>query len=620
MKKKLTGVKDVMVLLVMLLACLCGASSAHAAMFDDVMVDEVAIPRPQRFRHGSVEYRFRVFNTSLDKTHTVTLEVGDANSSVGKLQRSVSLAPQMQAYLSLWQPEMTLSGYSMLVKVNNKAFTDDVVSLQISGYESYHPYRSSGNAHRLVLVSPSVVGDVRDALEKHTEAWAKASSPHSWGQNEFVLDRASSPVSMWSDAWQAYSAYDSIILTAADMRSLSSPVRTAIQTYVELGGSLMVIGDWSVPAQWRNMGGPMTRTTIKHGVELLPMGWGIVARTTAPQVTDWSEAQFQEVDKELWEPLNTREAEKKSISDSNDEFAVIDSAGVPVRAMVALMLVFAILIGPVNMIIFSYRNQRIWILVTIPAFAIAFSVAALLFALLAEGISPQGRTSTLTMLDQTTGRANTVGWIGLYAPLQPGDGLRFASESQVSLQNRTDSWRHSESADRSIDWSKGQHLNRGWISARVPAYFTYKNSQLRREQLQVTQDANGSVTVVNGLGSDIETLWLTDEQGHTHHCEYPIKAGERVVLTRHPHSDPQKNAPVFESLAKVNWRANPDAVESPLTTSNPTLLKRGMYMATLTDPVFAETGLDGLKRHESRTVVIGRYASTLTDRSEAHAD
>ena len=78
------------------------------------------------------------------------------------------------------------------------------------------------------------------------------------------------------------------------------------------------------------------------------------------------------------------------------------------------MIVFVIVIGPVNLSLLSRWKRRLWLLWTVPAIA-GITVAAVFgYMLVAEGWSRHIRTDIITVKDETTGRATTIGWTAFY--------------------------------------------------------------------------------------------------------------------------------------------------------------------------------------------------------------
>ena len=82
-----------------------------------------------------------------------------------------------------------------------------------------------------------------------------------------------------------------------------------------------------------------------------------------------------------------------------------------------------------------------------------------------------------------------------------------------------------------IDWSRDQHLRRGWMSARIPAHFRLRRGEARRlERLPLSRDNDGSVHVTNQLGASIKKLWLVDDKGTLYTAE-DVTVGQRAALS-----------------------------------------------------------------------------------------
>src|SRR5205807_2362189 len=101
-----------------------------------------------------------------------------------------------------------------------------------------------------------------------------------------------------------------------------------------------------------------------------------------------------------------------------------------------------------------------------------------------------------------------------YSPLTPGDGLHFGPETELTFQGGEDIYYGKrgygyEEEPRgggkafTLDWSIDQHLARGWVSARLPAHFRLRKSEVQRERVTVHRDKDGNLSAVNGLGAEI---------------------------------------------------------------------------------------------------------------------
>ena len=213
-----------------------------------------------------------------------------------------------------------------------------------------------------------------------------------------------------------------------------------------------------------------------------------------------------------------------SVAEANNRFPVVSDFGVPVRGLFLLMLLFAIVIGPVNLIVLSRKKRRIWMLWTVPVISMTTCFAVFLYATFAEGWNRYIRTEGLTILDQRSNRATSIGVTAFYSALTPGDGLHFGYETELTSQTFA-----ATPIPRTVDWTHDQHLGRGWIAARVPAHFKVRKTEVRRERVTVRRGEGARLNIVNGLGADIDQFWLADTDG-TIYFGGSISAGSEVEL------------------------------------------------------------------------------------------
>jgi hypothetical protein len=123
------------------------------------------------------------------------------------------------------------------------------------------------------------------------------------------------------------------------------------------------------------------------------------------------------------------------------------------------MLAFVIIIGPVNIIYLSRHKRRTQMLWTIPAISFATTLLVFAYSLLHEGITPDTRIVGMTVLDQTSHHAVTIGGTAFYCPLTPSGGLHFDFETEATPLIRIG---YGSGTAREVDWTQSQHLGRGW--------------------------------------------------------------------------------------------------------------------------------------------------------------
>ena len=269
------------------------------------------------------------------------------------------------------------------------------------------------------------------------------------------------------------------------------------------------------------------------------------------------------------------------------------------RGIVFIMLAFILVVGPLNIFFCARTNNRIAMLWTIPL--ISFVTCAIVFgySLASEGITPTTRTEAVTILDQVSHRATTLARQAFYTPLTPGDGLRYSHDTEVTPLVDVNNYNGGNS--RELELSQSQHLTRGWITARVPAHFALRKSETRRERLQVQRLSDGRVTVLNGLGSDIQTLWLCDDKGRLFTGE-GLKAGQNLALPSVP-GDGFNAGSSLGALYQGSWVAAHDAL-----MTGPSQVRPGTYLAIMSEAPFIETGLAKPGKARARQTIIGLLA------------
>jgi hypothetical protein len=159
-------------------------------------------------------------------------------------------------------------------------------------------------------------------------------------------------------------------------------------------------------------------------------------------------------------------------------------------------------------------------------------------------------------------------------------------------------WDYGQGTAREVDWTQGQHLGRGWASARVPAHFSVRKAESRRERLQVERSGE-SLEVVNGLGAAITSLWMADTSGRLYQAS-GIAAGQKAQLT----AAPESAGPAGDTGPAALRTDLAVTLFQDMSLSNAaTYLAPGTYLATLDRNPFVENPL-GPKATSARTRAI----------------
>lgn len=590
-------------------------------------------------KHGYIEFRFRVRNTSASATRRVSLQLAPSSTHLQYGLRSgsgyVEVPPGQTAHLRILHPPLPHTGGMLQGTITIDGRTQrDKLHINDNGSHctpSHFTGPSTGRgiseAHIMVSIkTPTVFRDLfsqglppdpsrPESMGTGTPGTGAMSlSPTLAGALEIGIWRSESDVDQWSEQWLAFSRFDAVLLTDSELKSMPQPMWTALRRYVECGGTLCVIGNtWSVPKEWVSMstagnygqyGAVFGNVYIfdedsENSKEAIHRIRGdIISRAGT-----WSAAM------ECENPHYYYGGSTPGFFGNPDSLSKIlpvsHSTGVPVRAISILIIVFAVLIGPVNIYVLSIRNRRIWLLWTVPAISIVASVLVLGTNFLQEGFVRNGSSSTITVLDQRRGESISFGVIGFYSTLTPRSGVEFASSTEATLVGG----RNSRKFDL-FDYPGGEQIfTGGWIQPRVPGYFGIRKAESRKERM-VFQWEETEPSVVNQIGVDIRSLTVCSPDG-TFYKVSNLKAGEKMKLvpsnqSYEGQSRETEQERIMQKFRSFNGWGN---IAGNFETEASQVLFPGSYLAVLENQwnPFLEPGIEGNHLFENKAVVLGYF-------------
>ncbi len=572
---------------------------------------------------GYGEFRATLTNHSKTQAHKVTLllpNYGYDNTwgGVREIRKTVELAPLFTADMTLFSP--ALPSYSSFADVMIDGVRQPEQVTIGNGKVGIIVGHSDGSS--LLLSQQAYKNGVWNAA--NVEQGLKDSS----GEWQIAIQSYEFPVSEWSQNWMSYARFGGVVLLADELAGAPEAVRSALLRYVERGGVLIVAGNWQPPVQWQaRLGGikdgdllpdekddaesPKAYPTPTPEVEpkALPkakpradlpiyyVGFGAIVVTGAVGLENISVNQWKRLRRAM-KNASLGENNYSSLAAINQDFPVVEQFGVPVRGLFLLMLVFVIVIGPVNLIWLAKKKRKIWMLWTIPAISLLTCLIVAGFSLFGEGWNATTKTEALTILDETAHRATTIGWAGFYSPITPSEGLHFSYDTELAPQV-PQYWDYRRTVpERKMDWTNDQHLEAGWIAARIPAFFKVRKSEARRERLNIRLTSDGA-TLVNGLGADIVQVWWADANGKIYSAE-SIAAGAQASM-RATDSNAAASPARLRDAFTGDWLKEFKAfAEKPEDVLMP-----NCYLAVLNGAPFVEEGLKDVKLRAARNLVYG---------------
>jgi len=199
---------------------------------------------------------------------------------------------------------------------------------------------------------------------------------------------------------------------------LSAESQDAICRYVLAGGTAIVAAADSMTA------GPLRDLARKAGNEPLSHGWGSVLSIPALGAGEAERnsrvSQLPVLGPGLWPA-------------TSEMFPVQFIAGLgraPVQVFVLVIVVFAILVGPVNLMVLRRRKKPLLALLTIPLAGFGTTLCILAYGFFHDGVGIRGVNTTCTLLDQRSHQAVSLQAQTLFAGIAPSE---FAMDSDTLL-------------------------------------------------------------------------------------------------------------------------------------------------------------------------------------------
>jgi hypothetical protein len=401
------------------------------------------------------------------------------------------------------------------------------------------------------------------------------------GALDFQLEPSRLPAN-----WLGYTSLRAVVLGPVEWEQLTDGQRSALLAWTASGGDLIFVdGDIRslLPAAQVQPAADPERATARHlfgHVHVVPLSsveTGLTALLTATEsVRDLN-----------WALPANAAPDWGAVEKGGFRLRIPGVDGVPARAYLGILLLFAVVIGPLNYWLLRRRGRQVLVVLTAPLISAAFIAVLAGYAVAGQGFRVLGRAVTVTMIDQVTRQAVTRATVSLYAPgLTQSGGLRFGRDAAVWAVGPEGNG----TRDRmELDLTDAQHFSSGVLQTRSPTNFEQVTFRAARERLTFSA-ADGGLTVTNGLDATILALFYR-EGGTMYSLDGPLSPGERQTM---------------RAGAVDARRVLPDGVAVPgrlvnLLQHQPT----GSYLAVLEHSPFWEPGVPRVSERGSVHLVLG---------------
>ncbi|MCB9732609.1 MAG: hypothetical protein H6745_08375 [Deltaproteobacteria bacterium] len=307
------------------------------------------------------------------------------------------------------------------------------------------------------------------------------------------------------DRWQGYPTSLALVVDGAAAARLSAAQREAIARFTVAGGRLFTSGD---DASLRAAGALPTAHAD---------------------------------DRQLAVRAALDDLDSRSQSDELPSLGVPGTNVVPVGGFLVLVLLFAVLAGPLNLWwVIKRRRRRALFLVTTPLLSFATCLLLIGFNLASEGLDAKRVATQLTWLDSARHEAFTWDALTLYTAFGESE-LRAPAEANVRATLETYDLSEGEYIDadvisavdsgRRVTWSGAEQiLGGGWVPARRSAHLVVATPRAERRRLLVHPAGSAGFELENGLDVALADItWI--DGGGTEWVAAGAGPGERVPLT-----------------------------------------------------------------------------------------
>ena len=412
---------------------------------------------------------------------------------------------------------------------------------------------------------------LRSALSGHDYSPLFWHKDRQWSEFEvqktFKADIATSDTVQWPSIPQAYQSKSIIFRKTGDV--FSEDAERAIQDAVMLGSTelLLVTSDDTWP-EWSKTRKPDSHKqpvivprglgqsvlVFADAVQIPETGTGPVAAASGPADAKEQESEPEEdVSRTIsdddtdpgtvnWEerfdiPPMTPDPDPAGIGDKLTRANIwtvdpaqlfmmlphIKTPSVPFRLIQLALLAYIIIVGPVNYFIFVRKKKKnvLILLLTVPIISIVFVALVFLAMGIVEGWQTRASAVGVTFLDQQGKMAYTRAGVQMYASF-PVREMKFDPADSVTFSNT-----------KKIDIRLGsEQVISGPNQARIPLSYTISRAERHLEQLRVTRNADGGISVMNGLGVPLSNLIVKLEDGGIWTAGSVVQPGESVALAR----------------------------------------------------------------------------------------
>jgi len=316
--------------------------------------------------------------------------------------------------------------------------------------------------------------------------------------------------------WRAFSGFDQIWMTDNEWRATDAATRLALLDWVAMDGILYICREENDPRSLPNLG-----NLIEN--EPLTRGFGEI-RTHPRQDSNLEETSTLAA---IREPANSpRKLAKDLHSPSN--WPLLDKLNklkIRTTLFIGFLLLFGIVVGPVNVFVFARGSKRYRLFWTTPVISLGASIFIFALILLQDGVGGQGHQLAIWQYFPHENKAifqqEQASRTGLLVKRD------FSVDVPISLLPiQVDTIGSSTSGSFGV---QQRAFSGDWFRSRSIQGHLLRGITNTRSRIEITDSSGNSPSLLSTFPFPLETIFYLDENGHWWRTEN-LRSGESQTL------------------------------------------------------------------------------------------
>lgn len=436
---------------------------------------------------------------------------------------------------------------------------------------------SAGGSLPSILLSESLFTPNASALDAEIKK-----SGTRYGNEQFAAKF--DPKQLPND-WLAFSGYDSLLMTDSDWSNIPAGARNAIQSWMTLGGQLVIFSNSD--ASPASLGLPAATGFGTYEMRPISKDLKLSPAETVNFVSKNNPVRFRGI---------------STSSDYEGTWPLQSHFGVQAfryAAFIAVLIIFGILVGPINLFVFAKSGKRHRLFITTPLISLAASLILIALIIFQDGFGGSGVRRILMEVRHDSG--NNAAFLHQEQISRTGilTSARFTVDPACLFVpvpiNRSRWARYTDDYNTSgtfnLQPSGGKMAASGdWWQSRSEHGHALTAVIATRGRIETTSTPN---TYVSTFDFPIKTLYFLDDSNQWHSAE-SIATGKSFTLT-----------PIAANIAQPALQKEALA----FTSRNRQILQRALnrpnHFIAITDQAPAIDTHPSIRWKETQTVITG---------------